>query len=102
MDPRSPRPRRPLPPDDEDWAELEREVHRDWTRGRLAEALGRLSEEQREIVRLRFVDEWEADVVAEVTGRSPAEVRRIEREAIAALRARLLARPSPEGTEGPS
>lgn len=69
--------RRPrfVPPDREDFAALEAEVHRGWLRERLAAALDRLPPDARRAFVLHVVDGWEVEVVAADLGRTPGEVR---------------------------
>ncbi len=78
-------------PGEDDWRELEREVNAYWRSERLSEALQRLSAAEREVIELRFVEEWELAVIAEVTGRTPADVRRLIASALERLRENLRA-----------
>jgi len=90
----APRPRKPEPLDEGDWAELEHELHVRWVRERLGEALDRLTPQQREVVLLRYVEGWGAREIAEATGRTRSEIVAIAREAIAALRSDLSGPPA--------
>jgi RNA polymerase sigma-70 factor (ECF subfamily) len=52
----------------------------------LEEALTRLTPEQEEVIRLRFVEGYETAEIAEIQGRAPGAVRALQFRAIASLR----------------
>jgi RNA polymerase sigma-70 factor (ECF subfamily) len=52
----------------------------------LGEALARLTPEQQEIVRLRFIEGYDTTEIADIQGRSPGAVRALQFRALAALR----------------
>jgi RNA polymerase sigma-70 factor (ECF subfamily) len=53
------------------------------------EALGLLTPEQREVVHLRFVEDFSIETVATMTGRSPGAVKSLQHRALRQLRAHL-------------
>lgn len=55
----------------------------------LVRALGELTDDQREVVALRFVADLSLDAVAGLTGRSPGAVKSLQHRALAALAERL-------------
>jgi RNA polymerase sigma factor (sigma-70 family) len=55
----------------------------------LVRALGNLSDDQREVVALRFVADLSIDAVATLTGRSPGAVKSLQHRALAALAEQL-------------
>lgn len=59
----------------------------------LEEALNRLTQEQEEVIRLRFIEGYETAEIAEIQGRAPGAVRALQFRAIASLR-EFLATPA--------
>jgi RNA polymerase sigma-70 factor, ECF subfamily len=52
-------------------------------------ALGELTDEQREVVVLRFIEGWDVDEVAQAMGRRPGAIHALQHRALGALRRAL-------------
>ncbi|MCB8944961.1 MAG: sigma-70 family RNA polymerase sigma factor [Ardenticatenaceae bacterium] len=70
---------------------LEEQSHHRLEQDRVAEALAHLTDEQREVVILRFLEEYNVAETAAVMGKKAGAVKTLTRRALAALR-RLLER----------
>lgn len=53
-------------------------------------ALGSLTEEQRQVVVLRFIEGWDVDEVAQAMGRKPGAIHALQHRALAALQRALV------------
>lgn len=65
-------------------------------RRRLAEALGRLTDEQRQVVVLRFIENCQVDQIARIMNRSRGAIHAMQHRALASLQRALKEAPAPE------